>query len=92
MRCASARVTRPIIAPRIPLSARSSLCRRNVHHERRRRRGKLAAQEAVCVERWKQANDRLNRIKIMFGAKNSSHWGYREAADLMALDQAGDEA
>lgn len=53
---------------------------------------KLAVHEAVCVERWKQANDRLSRIKMMLGAENSSHWGYRETADLMALNQAGDEA
>ena len=29
---------------------------------------KLAVQEAVCAERWKQANDRLGRIEVVLAA------------------------
>ncbi len=29
---------------------------------------KLTVHEAVCAERWKQANDRLGRIEIMLAA------------------------
>lgn len=29
---------------------------------------KLAVHEAVCAERWKQANDRLSRIEMVLGA------------------------
>jgi len=29
---------------------------------------RLAVHEAVCAERWKQANDRLGRIELVLGA------------------------
>ena len=29
---------------------------------------KLAVHEAVCAERWKQANDRLGRIEVVLAA------------------------
>jgi hypothetical protein len=29
---------------------------------------KLAAHEAVCAERWKQANERLGRIEVVLAA------------------------
>lgn len=29
---------------------------------------RLAVHEAICAERWKQANDRLSRIEMVLGA------------------------